>query len=82
MNKSDLELFKQALSEGLSESFDSVVDGYTGEIVCSKRHELAMRTIVYGKTSERRILSPKERRIIAILIAVALMLTGKAVMGG
>ncbi len=79
MIKSDLELFKQALSEGLSESFDSVVNSYTGEVVCSKKHELAMRTIVYGKTSERRILSSKARQIIAILIAVALVLTSCAV---
>ena len=79
MIKSDLELFKQALSEGLSESFDSVVNSYTGEVVCSKRHGLVMRTIVYGKTSERRILSPKAQQIIAILIAAALALTSCAV---
>ena len=75
MDKSDLELFKQAISEGLSEKFDSIVNSYTGEIVCSERHMLAMRTIVYGKADTKRVWSPKMKRIVAILIAAALLLT-------
>ena len=47
MDKSNLELFKQAISDGLSKKFDSVVNSYTDEIVCSEQHNLAMRTIVY-----------------------------------
>ena len=38
MDKSNLELFKQAISEGLSEKFDSVVDSCTEKIVCSEKH--------------------------------------------
>ena len=53
MDKSNLELFKQAISEGLSEKFDSVADSYTDEIICSEKHKLAMRTIVYGKPIPR-----------------------------
>ena len=34
-----------------------------------------MRTIIYGKIDTKRVLSPKMKRIIAILIAVALLLT-------
>ena len=75
MNKNDLELFKQAVSEGLSNRFDSVVNECTEEIVYSEKHKLAMRAIIYGKTDAKRVWSPKMRRIIAILIAAALLLT-------
>ena len=75
MDKSNLELFKQAISEGLSEKFDSVVNDCTDEIVCSERHNMAMRTIIYGKADTKKTLSPKMRRIIAILVAAALLLT-------
>ena len=75
MDKSNLELFKQAISEGLSQKFDSVVNSCTDEIVCSEKHNIAMRTIVYGKTDTKRTWSPKMKRIIAILIAAALLLT-------
>ena len=75
MDKSNLELFKQAISDGLSEKFDSVVNSYTDEIVCSEQHNLAMRTIVYGKADAKRTWSPKMKRIVAILIAAALLLT-------
>lgn len=75
MDKSNLELFKQAMSEGLSEKFDSIVDNCTEEIVCSDRHKLAMRTIIYGKADTKKALSPKMKRIIAIIVAAALLLT-------
>ena len=74
MDKSNLELFKQAISEGLSQKFDSVVNSYTDEIVCSEKHNIAMRTIVYGKANAKRTWSPKMKRIIAILVAAALLL--------
>ena len=75
MDKSNLELFKQAISEGLSQKFDSVVNSYTDEIVCSEKHNIAMRTIVYGKADTKRTWSPKMKRIVAILVAAALLLT-------
>ena len=75
MDKSNLELFKQALNEAVSNKFDKMADECTEEIVYSEKHKLAMRTIVYGKADTKRIWSPKMRRIIAILIAVALLLT-------
>lgn len=75
MDKSNLELFKQAVNEGLSNKFDSIVQGCTEEITYSDRHKIAMQTLVYGKTNNRRTLSPKMRRIIAILVAAALLLT-------
>ena len=79
MDKNNLEVFKQAISEGLSQKLDSVVDSCSEEIACSERHKLAMRTIVYGKVDTKRTLSPKMRRIIAILVAAALLLTSCAI---
>jgi uncharacterized protein YxeA len=75
MIKNDLELFKQAVSEGLNNRFDSVVNECTEKIVYSEKHRLAMRTIIYGKNDAKRVWSPKMKRIIAILIAAALLLT-------
>ena len=75
MDKNNLELFKQALNEAVSNKFDKMAEECTEEIVYSERHKLAMRTIVYGKADAKRVWSPKMRRIIAILIAVALLLT-------
>ena len=71
----NLELFKQAISEGLSNKFDNIANSCTEEIVCSEKHKLAMRTIVSGKIDAKRAPSPKARRIIAILVAAALLLT-------
>ena len=79
MDESNLELFKQAISEGLSEKLDSVVNSYTDEIVCSVQHNFAMRTMVYGKADAKRTWSPKMKRVVAILIAAALLLTSCAV---
>ena len=57
MDNKNLELFKQAINEGLSRRFDKISSSFTDEIVCSEGHELAMRSIVYGKASEKRALS-------------------------
>ena len=75
MDKNNLDLFKQALSEGLSDKFDSIAGEYTEEIVCSEKHEIAMRAIVYGKAGEKRALASKMKRMIAIFVAIALLLT-------
>lgn len=75
MSKSNLELFKQAISEGLSNKIDSISNSYTEEIVYSEKHKLSMRTIVYGKIGTKQALSPKMKRVIAIIVAAALLLT-------
>ena len=74
MDKSNLELFKQAISEGLSEKIDSVANSCNDEIVYSEGHKLAMRTIVYGEVKRKRSLSPKMKWFIAILVAATLLL--------
>jgi hypothetical protein len=75
MNKKDLELFKQAIDEGISNRFDKLAAACTEEIVCSERHNLAMQAIVYGKIDTKRTWSPRMKRIVAILVAAALLLT-------
>ncbi len=75
MDKGNLELFKQAISEAVSNKFDNIAANRSEETVCSERHNLAIRAIMYGKSDVRRSLSPKAKRIIAILIAAALLLT-------
>lgn len=75
MDKTNLELFKQALNEAVSNKFDNIAANCTEEIACSEKHNLAMRAIVYGKGDTKRIWSPRMKRIIAILVAAALLLT-------
>ena len=75
MNKKDLELFKQAIDEGISNRFDKLAAACTEEIVCSERHNLAMQAIVYGKIDTTRTWSPRMKRVVAILVAAALLLT-------
>lgn len=76
MEKSNLELLKQAINEGLSNKLELIASSCADEIVCSEKHNIVMRTIIYGKIKKHRKLSPKARQIIAILIAAALILTG------
>ena len=75
MDNRDLELFKQAISEGLSNKLDKTANSYDEEIVCSEKHKLAMRTIVYGETPAKKQWSPGKKRAVAILVAAALLLT-------
>ena len=75
MDKTNLELFKQALNEAVSNKFDNMAASCTEEIICSEKHNLAMRAILYGKTDSKRVWSPRMKRIVAILIAAALLLT-------
>ena len=79
MDKSNLELFKQALNEAISNKFDKMAAECTEEIVCTEEHKLAMRAILYGKTAGKRTCKPKMKHIIAIIVAAALLLTGCAV---
>lgn len=75
MQNNELKLFKQAISDGLCNKIDSVANSCTEDIECSEKHKLAVRTIVYGKTETKRVWSSRTRRLIAILVAAALLLT-------
>lgn len=76
MEKTNMEIFQQALEDAVSCQFDDLVAACDEEIVFSKRHLLAMHAIVYGKADTGRTRSLGMKRVIAILIAAALLLTG------
>lgn len=73
MTKSDLELFKEALAEGLSIRFQNEIDSCQEEIIISERHERAMRTIFNG-AQVRPIIWPSARAKIAAVIVAATMI--------
>lgn len=79
MKKNNLELFKQALSEGLSNRIDQELEACTAKVSPSLKHRLAMRAILRGKAYNTKPLSPRARKVIAILVAAALLLTSCAV---
>lgn len=79
MNKTDCELFKDALREGLSRRIDSIASSYEGEVLYSKKHETAMRAIISGKHPKAHRLPNKFRRIVAIVAILALLLASCAV---
>lgn len=79
MNESNLTLFKQALCEGLSNRIDHLMSECNEKAHCSRRHTIAMRTIVYGKIGEKRTITPRMRWIIAILVSAAIILTSCAI---
>ena len=79
MDKTNFELFKQAVNEAVSNQFDKLAARCDEAIICSEKHNLAMRTIVYGKIKQTRKLSSKMKRLIAILVAAALLMTSCAI---
>ena len=79
MTETNLNLFKKALTEGLSNKIDLVTDGYTAEVKCTKKHTIAMRTILRGKMPGEHIHTPRLKWVIAIALSVALILTGCAI---
>lgn len=76
MDKTNEELFKQAINEALTNKFQRMADACDEEIVCSRHHRKAMRAIISGKTPRK----PLSTKMIAILVAAAiLLLTGCAI---
>ncbi len=79
MSDNNIALFKLALTEGLSNRIDRQISDCTEEIVASPAHSRAMNRIV-GCLAQRKLpTSPKLKKIIAILVAAVLLLTGCAV---
>ena len=61
MDKTNLELFKQALEEAISNRFDKMVEECSEEIIFSERHLRAMHTIIYGSINqEEELREPEE----------------------
>ncbi|MBQ8859596.1 MAG: DUF4367 domain-containing protein, partial [Clostridia bacterium] len=78
MTEENKRLFKLAIAEGFSNRIDKRIAECTEEIVITAAHRRAMRRIING-TMEKRGLTPRKKAIIAILVAVALLLTSCAV---
>ena len=70
MDKTNEELFKQAINEALTNKFQRMADACDEVVVCSRRHRKAMRAIVSGKTPRK----PLSTKMIAILVAAAVLL--------
>ena len=75
MDQTNEALFKQAINEALTNKFQRMADACDEEIVCSRRHRKAMRAIVSGKTPRK----PLSTKMIAILVAAAILLAGCAI---
>ena len=69
-NKTNQELFKQALVEGVNRRLDREIAACDEEINYSRRHIKNMVRIVNGK----EIKKPLNRKMIAILVAAAILL--------
>ena len=76
MEKSNLELFKQALNEAWDNKIHREVESCTEEIVTSERHKAAMRAILNGTYGKWKLTRAK---VVAILVAAALLLASCAV---
>ena len=69
-NKTNQELFKQALVEGVNRRLDREIATCDEEITYSRRHIKNMERIVKGKTPQK----PINKKMIAILVAAAVLL--------
>lgn len=69
-NKTNQELFKQALVEGVNRRIDREIAACDEEVVFSRRHIKNMERIVKGKTPKKTI----NKKMVAILVAAAVLL--------
>ena len=74
-NKTNQELFKQALVEGVNRRLDREIAAYDEDITYSRRHIQNMTRIVNGKTPRK----PLSTKMIAILVAAAILLASCAI---
>ena len=72
-------LLKQIISEGFNKRIDDVLNERMESIECSKKHSEVMRAIVEGRVTGNVVWTVKMRRVVAILVAALLLLTGCAV---
>lgn len=75
----EMDLFKQAIREALDKKIDEAIKSENEEINVSKKHKIAMRTILRGKIPTEGRVSPKTVRIIAIVAIIALLLASCAI---
>ena len=78
MEKTNEELFKQALIEGFNNRIQREIDACKDEVVCSRRHKRIMKSIIKGRITTTGRNIPK-KKVIAILVAAALILVSCAI---
>ena len=79
MEKTNLELFRQALTEAVSSKIDSVIEGCDEEFEISDRHKTAMQAILDGTYEKKSFWKLNKAKVAAILVAAALLLASCAV---
>lgn len=79
MEKSNLELFKQALNEAQDNKIRREVESCTEEIVTSERHKVAMQAILDGTYDKSAKWKLTRAKVVAILVAAALLLASCAI---
>ncbi|MBE6644232.1 MAG: DUF4367 domain-containing protein [Ruminococcaceae bacterium] len=79
MNKTDEALFRQALTEGVSNRFSRQIESCTETVVCSRRHRAAISKIINDARKQSHAVSIRIRKIIAILVAAVMLLVSCAV---
>ena len=79
MEKSNLELFKQALNEAWDNKIRREVESCTEEIVTSERHKVTMQSILDGTYDKSAKWKLTKAKVIAILVAATLLLASCAV---
>lgn len=79
MEKTDLELFKEALNEAWDNKIRREVESCTEEIITSERHKAAMQAILDGTYEKKSVWKLTKAKVAAILVAAALLLASCAV---
>lgn len=79
MEKSNLELFKQALNEAWDNKIRREVESCTEEIVTSERHKATMQAILDGTYDKSAKWKLTRAKVVAILVAAALLLASCAI---
>lgn len=75
----EMNLFKQAIREALDKKIDEAINSENETLDVSKKHKIAMRTILRGKIPTEGKVSAKRVRIIAIVAIIALLLASCAI---
>lgn len=69
----DLELFKQALSDGLDTRYKIITDSYDGDVTPSKKHEDIMKSIMRGVRKPVYLGGLPLRKAVAVALIAAMM---------
>lgn len=72
-------LLKRIITEGFNQRIDDTLSARIKGVECSKKHSEAMGAIVEGRVTGNVVWTTKMRRVVALLVAALLLLTGCAV---